>query len=40
MGVPGKIIRELDDNAIAGIKNSALWYQKNMLRFKKQLTKI
>ena len=28
------------NKAIDGIKNSALWYQKNMLRFKKQLTKI
>ena len=40
MGVPGKIIRELDLSSIESIRNSALWYQKNMLRFKAELTKI
>ena len=34
MGVPGKIIRDLDPSSIQGIENSALWYQKNMLLFK------
>lgn len=40
MGVPGKIIRDLDPSSIQGIENSALWYQKNMLRFKTELTEI
>ena len=40
MGVPGKVIRELDLSSIESIRNSALWYQKNMLRFKAGLTKI
>ncbi|MFL2792263.1 MAG: gamma carbonic anhydrase family protein, partial [Paracoccaceae bacterium] len=40
MGVPGKVIRELDLSSIESIRNSALWYQKNMLRFKAELTKI
>ena len=30
MGVPGKVIRELDLSSIESIRNSALWYQKNM----------
>ena len=28
MGVPGKVIRELDLSSIESIRNSALWYQK------------
>ena len=40
MGVPGKVIKELDPSSIQGIENSALWYQKNMLRFKAELTEI
>ena len=40
MGVPGKVIRELDLSSIESIRNSALWYQKIMLRFKDELTKI
>lgn len=33
VGRPGKIIRQLDDLAIAELKNSALWYQKKMRQF-------
>jgi carbonic anhydrase/acetyltransferase-like protein (isoleucine patch superfamily) len=40
MGVPGRIVKKLDDQAIKGIKNSALWYQQNMLRFKTRLIKL
>ncbi len=40
MGVPGKVVRELDSSSIERIRNSALWYQKNMLRFKNELSKI
>lgn len=34
MGAPGKIIRQLDDKAIEGLKASALGYQANMRRFR------
>jgi len=37
MGVPGKVVRELDDAAIAGLKASALHYQDNMRRFRADL---
>ncbi len=33
MGAPGKVIRELDANAINGLKMSALHYQENAARF-------
>ena len=33
MGVPGKVVRELDDAAIEGLKKSALGYQRNAARF-------
>lgn len=34
MGVPGKVVRELDDAAIEGLRKSALGYQANMRRFR------
>jgi len=34
MGVPGKVIRQLDEAAIEGLKKSALGYQRNMRRFR------
>jgi carbonic anhydrase/acetyltransferase-like protein (isoleucine patch superfamily) len=40
MGVPGKIVRELDDAAINGLRLSALGYQKNSRRFRDGLTAI
>ena len=40
MGAPGKVVRELDETAIAGLKASALHYQENMRRFRDGLTKI
>jgi carbonic anhydrase/acetyltransferase-like protein (isoleucine patch superfamily) len=40
MGAPAKVVRELDDAAIAGLKKSALHYQENMRRFKVGLTRL
>lgn len=40
MGAPGKIVRELDENAINGLRGSALHYQENMRRFRKGLKEI
>ena len=34
MGVPGKVVRELDEAAIEGLKKSALHYQERMRRFR------
>ena len=34
MGVPGKVVRDLDDAAIEGLRKSALGYQANMRRFR------
>ena len=33
MGMPGKVVRHLDEAAIAGLRNSALGYQANAARF-------
>ncbi|MBL4807425.1 MAG: gamma carbonic anhydrase family protein [Rhodobacteraceae bacterium] len=38
VGSPGKIVRALDAQAIAGLKASALHYQDNMRRFRNGLT--
>ncbi|MEM6586908.1 MAG: gamma carbonic anhydrase family protein [Pseudomonadota bacterium] len=40
MGVPGKVVRELDEAGINGLKLSALGYQKNMRRFCEGLTRL
>lgn len=37
MGAPGKVVRQLDDQAIARLKASALNYQDNMRRFRDSL---
>jgi carbonic anhydrase/acetyltransferase-like protein (isoleucine patch superfamily) len=37
MGVPGKVVRQLDDAAIQKLEASALFYQQNMRRFRGQL---
>ncbi|WP_300585067.1 gamma carbonic anhydrase family protein [Marivita sp.] len=34
MGIPGKVVRDLDDAAIEGLRKSALGYQANMRRFR------
>lgn len=40
MGSPGKFVRQLDDSGIEGLKYSALVYQRNMRRFRDELTAI
>lgn len=37
MGVPGKVVRQLDDAAVKGLELSALHYQENMRRFRADL---
>lgn len=40
MGAPGKVVRMLDADAIAGLRASALHYQENAARFAADLTPI
>lgn len=40
LGAPGKVVRELDEAAINGLKLSALSYQENMRRFRSGLAKV
>ena len=40
MGMPGKVIRQLDEAAIEGLRKSALGYQANARRFKAGLTAL
>ncbi|MEM9578771.1 MAG: gamma carbonic anhydrase family protein [Pseudomonadota bacterium] len=40
MGVPGKVVRELDDKTIQGLSASARLYQQNMRRFRDELRPI
>lgn len=40
MGMPGKVVRQLDAAAIAGLRASALHYQENMRRFRATLTEV
>ncbi len=40
MGVPGKVVRALDEAAIEGLRKSALGYQANMRRFRDGLTAL
>ena len=40
MGAPGKVVRELDERAINGLRASALHYQDNMRRFRAGLTAL
>ena len=37
MGAPGKVVRQLDEAAIEGLRRSALHYQENMRRFRSGL---
>lgn len=37
MGAPGKVVRALDEKAIAGLRLSALHYQENAARFRRDL---
>ncbi len=40
MGAPGKVVREMSEEAIEGLKKSAIGYQNNMRRFRDGMTKI
>ena len=40
MGMPGKVVRDLDEAAIQGLRASALHYQDNMRRFRDTMTEI
>lgn len=40
MGAPGKVVRQLDAEAIDGLRQSALNYQKNAARFLRDLKKL
>lgn len=40
MGVPGKVVRELDEAAIANLKKSALHYQERMRKFRAELSPL
>ncbi len=40
MGVPGKVIRQLDEIAIDGLRLSALHYQENAARFRSDLKAV
>ena len=40
VGMPGKVIRELDENSIEGLRNSAKHYVANARRFSEELIEI
>lgn len=40
MGAPGKVVRELDETAIEGLRRSALNYQENAARFASNLKRL
>ena len=40
MGMPGKVVREIDENGAAGLRNSALHYIANAKRFASELEEI
>jgi len=40
MGAPGKVVRELNAEAIQGLRASALHYQENMRRFRDQMIEV
>ncbi|MCH2095803.1 MAG: gamma carbonic anhydrase family protein [Rhodobacteraceae bacterium] len=40
MGAPGKVIRDLEQEQIEGLRKSALSYQANMRRFRAELTAL
>lgn len=40
MGVPGKVVRELDQAAIDGLRLSAIHYQENAARFRNELKAV
>ena len=40
MGAPGKVVRQLDEQAIEGLRKSAIGYQNNMRRFRDGMVKL
>lgn len=40
MGSPGRVVRQLDDHAIAGLRASAAGYRANMMRFRAGLRSL
>ncbi|MEX0368289.1 MAG: gamma carbonic anhydrase family protein [Ruegeria sp.] len=40
MGVPGKVVRQLDEQAIQGLRASALHYQDNMRTFRDTMVEV
>ncbi|MEL6884207.1 MAG: gamma carbonic anhydrase family protein [Pseudomonadota bacterium] len=40
MGAPGKVVRELNEQAVMGLRASAVHYQKNMRRFRNDLVRV
>jgi carbonic anhydrase/acetyltransferase-like protein (isoleucine patch superfamily) len=40
MGAPGKIVRDVDEALVASLRQSAVHYQKNMRRFRDELTEV
>ncbi|MEX0309741.1 MAG: gamma carbonic anhydrase family protein [Tateyamaria sp.] len=40
MGVPGKVVRQLDEQAIQGLRASALHYQDNMRKFRDTMVEV
>jgi len=40
MGALGKVVRQLDAQAIDGLRQSALNYQQNAVRFRRDLAKL
>jgi carbonic anhydrase/acetyltransferase-like protein (isoleucine patch superfamily) len=40
MGAPGRVVRQLDQTAIAGLLTAALHYQENFRRFRKDMIEI
>ncbi|GGX64221.1 gamma carbonic anhydrase family protein [Tateyamaria omphalii] len=40
MGVPGKVVRQLDDQGIQGLRASALHYQENMRAFRDAMVEV
>ncbi|WP_299658391.1 gamma carbonic anhydrase family protein [uncultured Tateyamaria sp.] len=40
MGVPGKVVRELDEQAIQSLRASGLHYQENMRRFRDTMVEV
>ena len=40
LGAPGKVVRQLDEPTIEGLRKSAIGYQNNMRRFRSGLSKL